>query len=203
MHGLIYRAIQCFMRDIYGKDAWLEVANTAELGFTEFEAMLTYDDALADPVLNAMSELLDKPRESILEDIGTYLVSNPKVESLRRLLRFGGVNFIEFLHSLDDLPDRARLAVSDLGLPKMELREHNPNSFSLTVNGNQPGWGHVLVGVLRAMADDYGAFAFLEHQGGRQGVEIINITLVISAHGEGRSFELGAQNSPSANMKAG
>lgn len=193
MHGMINRAIQNFMCDTYGKDAWLEVARAADLGFTEFEAMLSYDEALTERVLTEMVELLDKPCESILEDIGTYLVSHPNIEALRRLLRFGGVNFVEFLHSLDDLPDRARLAVSDLDLPQMELREHNPSSFSLTLTSGRPGWGHVLVGVLRTMADDYGAFAFLEHQGGSQRVEIVNITLVISAHAEGRSFDLGAQ----------
>jgi len=179
------------MRDTYGKDAWIEVTKMADLGFIEFEAMLIYEEALTDRVLDAIVDLMDKPRESVLEDIGTYLVSNPEIESLRRLLRFGGVNFVEFLHSLDDLPDRARLAVSDLELPQMELREHSPNSFSLTLNVKHTGWGHVLVGILRAMADDYGALAFLEHQGGNQGIEVVNITLIVSAYAEGRSFELG------------
>lgn len=194
MHGMINRAIQGFMCDTYGKDAWHEIATTADLGFDEFEAMLTYDDVLTTNVIDAIVDQMDKPRDQLLEDIGTYLVSNPNMESLRRLLRFGGVNFVEFLHSLDDLPDRARLAVSDLELPKMELREHNVTQFSLTLSASQFGWGNVVVGLLRAMADDYGALVFMEYQGGNQGVETIDITLIETDFSAGKSFDLGAIN---------
>lgn len=198
MHGMINRAIQGFMCDAYGKEAWQEVARVADLGFTEFEAMLTYDDALTDNVINAIVDLMDNPRDQLLEDIGTYLVANPRMESLRRLLRFGGVSFVEFLHSLDDLPDRARLAVSDLDLPKMELREHNPSQYSLTLRtphpGPKTGWGHIVAGLLRAMADDYGALVFMEYKGGKQGVEIIDITLIEHDFSAGKHFDLGAIN---------
>jgi len=193
MHGLINRAVQCFARDTYGEDCWRRVARQAGLEFDEFESMLSYDDALTSQTLAAMADVLDKPVEVVLEDIGTYLVSHPNVESLRRLLRFGGVTFIEFLHSLDDLPDRARIAVSDLELPDLELREHASGTFSLTCKSPHRGFGHALVGVLRAMADDYGALVFMEHRGGTEGIEIIDITLIETAFAEGRSFQLGTR----------
>jgi hypothetical protein len=126
--------------------------------------------------------------------LGTYLVSHKNVEALRRLLRFGGVTFEEFLHSLDDLPDRARLAVSDLELPKLELREHAPGMYSLNCSSDLQvfgaNFGHVMVGLLRAMADDYGALVLLEHQGGQLGSETISINLLESSFAEGRSFLL-------------
>ncbi len=193
MHGLINRAVQCFVRDTYGADRWLETAMLAGLDFTEFEAMLHYEDAVTETLLDTVAGQLGVPRETVLEDIGTYLVSHPNVEALRRLLRFGGVTFIEFLHSLDDLPDRARLAVSDLELPSMELREHAANRFSLICQGHKAGFGYVMMGVLRTLADDYGALVFLEHQGGEQESEVIDITLIEAAFAEGRSFELGAR----------
>lgn len=193
MHGLINRAIQCFAQDTYGPECWVETSHLAGLEFTDFEAMLHYEDALTDQVLDALARQLGVPRETVLEDIGTYLMTHPNVEALRRLLRFGGITFIEFLHSLDDLPDRARLAVSDLELPMMELREHAANRFSLTCQSGHQGFGYVMMGVLRTLADDYGALVFLEHQGGRQGTEVVSITLIEHAFAEGRSFELGAR----------
>ena len=99
-----------------------------------------------------VARALDRPKEAVLEDLGTYLVSHPNVEALRRLLRFGGETFIEFLHSLDDLPGRARLAVEDLDLPDMELREHGGSSYSLTCHSFGSGFGHVMLGILRALA---------------------------------------------------
>lgn len=193
MHGLINRAIQCFIRDSYGRERWIEVAHLADLGFCDFEAMLHYDDALTGVVLTAAAQSLGVPRETVLEDMGTYLVSHPNVEALRRLLRFGGVSFVEFLHSLDELPDRARLAVDDLDLPQMELREFGSNNFTLTCRSDWDGFGHVMMGVLRTLADDYGALVFLEHKGGKPGTETIDITLIESAFAQGRSFDLGAR----------
>jgi len=195
MHGLINRAIQCFVTDSYGADKWVEATRKADLDFVEFEAMLIYDDEVTPRVLDAVSAVLDRPRSEMMEDMGTYLVSHPNVEALRRLLRFGGVTFEEFLHSLDDLPDRARLAVSDLDLPRIELRDHSPSHFSLICESPIDGYGHVMMGILRTMADDYGALALLDHTGGGNGVETVSITLVESEFAEGRVFELGARAS--------
>ena len=68
------------------------------LGFTEFEAMLGYPEDQSTRMLRAVETKLERPLMK-LEDVGTFLVSNPQVEALRRLLRFGGVNYVDFLHS--------------------------------------------------------------------------------------------------------
>ena len=193
MHGLINRSIQSFVCDSYGTDIWIDLTQRADLDFVEFEAMLMYDDAVTPRVLDAMSEVLCRPRDDIMEDIGTYLVSHPSFEAVRRLLRFGGVNFEDFLHSLDDLPDRARLAVSDLNLPRIELRAHANGQFSLICDAPVAGYGHVMMGILRVMADDYGALALLEHLGRGQGVETVSIMLVEAEFSKGRQFDLGAR----------
>lgn len=197
MHGLINRAIQSFVCTTYGQARWDQVTGAAGLGFSDFEAMLIYEDALTQRVLDELSNELGRAQAEILEDLGTFLVSNPQMEALRRLLRFGGVTYVEFLHSLDDLPDRARLAVSDLDLPPLELREHAAGQFSLSCQQGLPGFGFVMMGILRAMADDYGALVMLDHKGtsGRDsdGNDVISITLIETAFAEGRSFDLGAR----------
>jgi hypothetical protein len=194
MHGLINRAIQAFVTSTYGADRWEEVMEEAGLGFTEFEAMLFYTDEQSGRMLAAMEKVLARPLPEMLEDMGTFLVSNPQVEALRRLLRFGGVNYVEFLHSLDDLPDRARLAVSDLHLPGLELVEQAPQQFELVCQPGLPGYAYVLMGVLRAMADDYGDLVFLDHSGTQGGAEVISITLVETKFAAGREFDLGAHS---------
>ncbi len=154
MHGLINRSFQNYMTDSYGVRAWQEVAARAGLEQTDFEAMLSYDDAIAPAVLDAISAVLARPRDEVMEDIGTYLVSHPNTEAVRRLLRFGGVNFEDFLHSLDDLPDRARMAVSDLLLPAIELHGHPHGRYSLICDSALAGFGHLMMGVLRVLAVD-------------------------------------------------
>lgn len=196
MHGLILRTLQVFVQDTYGQDVWQSIAAEAELDPPEIEAMLTYDRALLVRLIGASERVLGKPCRLFLEDIGTYLVSHPNREGLRRLLRFGGVDFIEFLHSLDDLPGRARLAVSNLVLPDLELRDGNGNTFVLRITGDMPSFGHVLVGVLRAMADDYGALVLLDHGEEAQDIKLIEITVVETAFAEGRDFDLSDPSAP-------
>ena len=160
---------------------------------TEFEAMLIYDDAQSLRVLDALCGDLGRCRSEVLEDLGTYLVTAPKSAGLRRLLRFSGAGFEDFLHSLDELPDRARLAVPDLDLPRLELCETGPGRFALTCRSPLTGAGHVLVGILRAMADDYGALVTLDHAGAACGAERVSIVLHVSGFASGRTFDLGAR----------
>ncbi|MEL7345338.1 MAG: heme NO-binding domain-containing protein [Pseudomonadota bacterium] len=163
---LINRALEGFLRDTYGGETWnaIDLIADTEIEFFDFDA------SEFDPVsghdfhgmLDAAVEHLGKSRDDVLEDLGTYLVSHPNMDVLRRLLRFGGVTFPDFLHSLDDLPDRARLAVSDLRLPGLELVETAPLEFDLLVARNDFDFGRILVGVIRAMADDYGSLAMID-----------------------------------------
>lgn len=195
MHGLVNKSIQCFVRDTYGAATWAAVVREARLGFDSFEPMLTYDPALTEAVVAAAAHQLQRSRETLLEDMGTYLVSHPHVEALRRLLRFGGVGFVDFLHSLEDLPGRARLAVADLDLPDLELTDTGPGCFALRCRSPLRGAGHVMMGLLRAMADDYGALVLLDIQtgGGEGDGDVIAIQVLETRFAEGRRFDLAAR----------
>ena len=193
MLGLINRSIQCFLRDTYGGTLWARVACTAGFGHDSFESMLDYPAPLTDALIDAAAAELGRPRETVLEDLGTYLVSNPNVEGLRRLLRFGGAGFVDFLHSLEDLPDRGRLALPDLVLPPLTLADLGDGSFRLTCGMAIAGCGHVVVGMLRAMADDYGALVLIEHEGPSPPpdlAEVVSIRLLDQRFTSGRHFSL-------------
>lgn len=162
MHGLVNRSVQSFLSDTYGVALWSAVS--ARIGVSEsgFEAMLSYEDITTEAMLAEAGRRLGQEPEALLEDLGTYLVSHPRMERLRRLLRFGGTNFLEFLQSLEDMPERGRLAVPDLELPDLEVADEGAGHFLLHVRGGPPGSPAILTGVLRAMADDYGALAVIE-----------------------------------------
>ncbi len=194
MNGLINRAIERFVRDKYGRDVWMQLMRELDLGFTEFEPMLVYDRDVTARVLGTLATTLKKPLADILEDLGTYLVAHPSMEAVRRLMRFGGESFAEFLLSLDEVPGRVRLAVSDLHLPSLHLYETGPQTYCLHIASgavDMAGFGHVLVGLLRAMADDYGALVLLDYTGEENGVEKLGISLMEATFSSGRAFELG------------
>lgn len=190
MLGLINRSIQCFVRDTYGSQCWARIAAALDLEPDGFETLFMNDEATTRHLLAEVMRVLDKPEDMVLEDVGTYLVSHPNSESIRRLLRFGGETFADFLHSLEDLPDRARLAVAELHLPELDLVECEGGRFLIDVRSEDPAFAQVLVGVLRAMADDYGALALLDLRTGPDGRMVVEVSLLDSAFAEGRRFTL-------------
>lgn len=190
MHGIVFKSFEGFVRSSYGAERWRLAAMRLDLTFDSFEPMFHYDDALAEGLVETYSTLLGKSRESLLEDFGTYLIAGLKSGRVRRILRYGGIDYEDFLHSLDDLPGRVGLAVPDIDLPELVLREVTPGRYELACRGAIRGVGHLLSGLLRALADDYGALVVLDHAYLRDGVELVDIHLLEPAFAEGRRFDL-------------
>lgn len=189
MFGLLLRSIQAYLRGTFGPALWARVLRAAGQPPEGFEPMLPYDAAVVDRVLAAAAQELRRPAEAMLEDVGTFLVADPGHRALRRLLRFGGAGFADFLHSLEELPDRARLALPGLDLPQIALTETAPGRFRLEIASPLPALFPVALGALRAMADDYGALVLIDlaAEGDRA---TLTVQLLEAAHGAGRGFAL-------------
>jgi hypothetical protein len=191
MHGLVNRAVQCFLRDTFGQEVWHQIAQTAGFGAEGFDTMAVYPQAVTEGLLDAAARHLSRAREMLLEDLGTYLVSHQTVEPLRRLLRFGGADFMDFLLSVEDLQGRSRLAVPDIDVPLLTLDEVEPDIYQIICSSPIAGAGHVVMGLLRAMADDYGALVLLDHLGQNGGAELVRVHVLETRFATGRSFDLG------------
>ncbi|SEN67841.1 heme NO-binding domain-containing protein [Palleronia pelagia] len=189
MHGLIVRSVQSFVTDVYGAAQWQRVAARADLPTSDVEAMMRYADDVFARTVSAAAKILDKPVDGLLEDLGTYLVSHRSMGRIRRLLRFGGADFVEFIESLDDLVGRAHLAMPDLGLPAIQVRAVGPGLYIVSCAWAAMDLTALLTGALRAMADDYGALAMVDAAPASKGAGV-RVTLLSSAFTPGRSFEL-------------
>lgn len=193
MNGLINRAIECFVKDSYGNGVWQEVTQALGIDESAFEPLMPCDGEVTARLVGALSARLARVPDDLAEDLGTYLVAQPRSEAIRRLLRFGGVDFAEFLESLEDLPDRSRLAMSDFDLPAIHLHLQGAGVYRVEIGRHQAAglrFGPVLLGVLRAMADDYGALVLLDYGGFDAAREIIEVHLLDEAFASGRDFDL-------------
>lgn len=197
MQGFANKAIQNFVCDMYGRARWSAITRDADAGVSRFEPFLTYDAEITQNILTAAEDNLGLPRAAILEDLGHYLVAHPHNESLRRLLRFSGASFEDFVLSLDELPDRARLVVDDINLPSITIRQELPETYELILGSELRGFVWVLIGALRAMADDYGALALID-KGDRDGRDAIHLTLANASFASGRQFDLARKEVPLA-----
>ena len=186
MDALLLRSLQGYVLDTFGTASWQQVCSTAGVAVPTFEPMLRYDPGTADRIAEVAAGVLGRSVDAIWEDVGTYLVTNPDREGVRRLLRFGGTCYADFLHSLEELPGRARLAMPHLDVPEMTLKEVGPDRFELRCQSALGGLQRVLVGLLTAMADDYGALCVID--AGTEGR--IWISILDRRHAEARQFDL-------------
>lgn len=183
MHGLVNRSIEIFLKETYGEPLWREVARAANVDVAGFETMLVYPDASTLALIAAASAQLDRAEAAFLEDLGAFLVTR---EPLRRLLRFGGGDFHEFLLSLDELQARGQMALPDLELPDLVIEQEGRARYFISVQSGFRGWGAVMSGLLRAMADDYGALVLIDPAG----PETVSVELLEAQFVAGRRFDL-------------
>jgi Haem-NO-binding len=186
MDALLLRSLQSYVLDTFGTSRWQEVCRRAGLTVETFEPMLRYDRGAADRIAQVAADVLGRSVDTVWEDVGTYLVTNPDREGVRRLLRFGGVCFSDFLHSLEEMPGRARLAMPDIEVPDVTLDAVSQDRFELRCQSQMRGLQRVLVGLLTAMADDYGVLCLIEP--GEDGCT--SIAVLDMRHARARHFDL-------------
>ncbi|SDZ14490.1 Haem-NO-binding [Jannaschia faecimaris] len=194
MHGLICKSLEAFVRDQHGEDTWHRIVQASDLPYPRFEALRSYDDDLMTRVFDMASRELGRSFAAPLEDIGHWICTHPPLEAVRRLIRFSGTCFVDLIYALDEVHDRARIALPGLGLPKFTVTELAPNDFFIISVWHLRGGGAFLTGVLRAMADDYGALALID-AGDRRKVdgkwhETLTVRIFDQAHHKPREFML-------------
>ncbi len=159
MLGLTNRAIEVFLRETYGENLWRDVARKSGVDPRGFNSLRNYPDALTSNILRSAASKLGKAPSEILEDTGSWLV---RLEAIRRLLRFSGSDFSDFVHSLEDLPGRARMALPELEFPTVSVTKVNNFNYLICGQDWPDGFQWVLAGALRGMTDDYGVLALIE-----------------------------------------
>lgn len=190
MHGLMNRAIEGFVRHAYGTACWHAVA--AEIGLAEggFQPFRPYPGALTRELTGAVARILDKPEAEVIEDAGAWLA---RVEWVRRLLRFSGSDFSDFVMSLEELPGRLRMILPDLEAPEIAVTVHGPQAFRIALAGDDGLWRALVAGTLRVMSDDYGALALIVDEGGAILVDVSD-----AEFGDGRGFDIAAPRAEAA-----
>lgn len=195
MHGLICKAVEGFIRNQHGAEAWSAARARAELPFDSFEALRDYDAARVEGMLDAIAAVIGHGRDAMFEDIGHWICTHPPLERVRRLIRFTGATFTDLLYGLDEVHDRACMAVPGLNLPNYRLVRVGSGEYEAISRWSVAGGAALLTGALRAMADDYGTLALIEATGARREDEVwretIAIRIVDAEFHQPREFTLG------------
>ncbi|SFH21172.1 Haem-NO-binding [Palleronia marisminoris] len=193
MNGVTARALQSFIQTTYGDAVWAAVLADSRVEVPSFELMLNYAPQLTERVLGAAAKHLNRAPDEVLEDLGLFLVSHADMQPLRRLLRFGGVDFAAFVQSMGDLPERARMVLPHATMPPIRPVDEGDGRWAIFCGRRPEGMVHVIRGGIRAMADDYGALATVELGPDEGPNHRLDVTILSDHFSEGRVFDLAAQ----------
>lgn len=171
MHGFIIRGIELFLRARHGDAVWAAVCAATGLDRRGTQIMRNYKTEMVQRMILSASTVLHMERDECLEDVGGWI---PRLDSVRYLMRFSGSCFEDFVLSLDDLHDRARVVLPGLELPKIATQMIAPQRYSLEILSEAQDWYPVLAGLLRGMADDYGVLAIVERNDTSLDVRIVD-----------------------------
>lgn len=185
MYTLVGRSLESFLRSSYGDAFWQDLVQGA-LPERASRPLLVHTSLQETRRLVFLaSRRLGKPVAEIAEDLGAWVV---RLEGVRRLLRFSGPNFVEFIRSLEELPGRALLVLPHFPLPELSVVSEGAEDYEIYVSHRPRGWIWAIAGMLRGMADDYGTLALIAVAGNR-----ITLRVVLEEHAAGRPFALSAE----------
>ncbi|MEO0344438.1 MAG: diguanylate cyclase [Pseudomonadota bacterium] len=190
MLGLINQGLRSFVLAFHGEKSWSAMrARRAELP-EDFEVLLDYPPDITTTLLAEIAMIRDVDRRDVLEDLGTYLVTNLWEARIRDLILTCGADFNNFM---------ARAPVILQALEQIEPRS-NCKAFSFKTkakgqyeirnSGDMLYAAPLIVGVLRAIADHFGALVTLKHKQNKWGGHAHNkfeLTVFEAGHGIGGS----------------
>lgn len=182
MHGLVNRTIEVFVRSTYGDEMWHKVALAAKVDPEGFLTWSPSTEAVTFAIVDTASGLLEKTNHEFLEDVGAWLA---RLEQIRRLMRFSGSTYEEFLESLREMSGRIILVFPDMVVPILSIVSVGEGEYNLTTSKTRWGLLRLLAGLLRGMADDYGALATISVND-----DMIVIRVALLNYSDERSFSL-------------
>ncbi|RCW84781.1 heme NO-binding domain-containing protein [Paracoccus lutimaris] len=158
MHGLVNRSFELFLRDCYGDRIWERVARQSKVDPRGFFLLQSSSDSITKTLIAEASGILRKPGGELVEDLGGWLTRR---EPIRRLLRFSGRDFSEFVESVGEFPSRATMIIQSLKTPRIAVTMLTKQRYEVSIESDAEVWPMLLAGILRGMADDYGALAVI------------------------------------------
>ncbi|SIS72700.1 heme NO-binding domain-containing protein [Paracoccus saliphilus] len=184
MHWLVRKFIESFLRETYSDALWHRVCRSS--GVASYRSSI--DDLNSQDLIAMAAQMLGKPKDDLLEDLGAW---SARQERIRRLLRFSGRNFHDFLLNLEMLGDRVRMIAPDFLMPRIRVTEDGIDCLRVDFPSDGHEWACAMAGLIRCMADDYGALGVI-------GIEENSVTVQISDgfFTSGRSFLLGENEEP-------
>ena len=157
MYGLVNKAVEGLICELYDRDTWdkiKEKAGLEELDF--FNSMEAYSDDITYNLVGAASEILELTPEEILFAFGEHWVTYTAKEGYGDLLSMAGNTLPEFLSNLNNLHVRVGMSFPELKPPSFEVKDLTNNSLVLHYISKRDGLAPMIGGLIFGLGKRFG-----------------------------------------------
>ena len=163
MYGLVNRAIEELVCHNFGEETWAAIRMAAGVDMEAFICMEPYPDEITYQLVDAASQLLGIPAETILQTFGEYWTLYTAREGYGELLKVSGDTLPEFLRNLDNLHARVGLLYPELRPPSFECTHADETGMLLHYRSERAGMAPLVIGLLQGLSKMFATELAIEH----------------------------------------
>lgn len=186
MYGLVNKAIRDLVLFSAGEEAWRRVKSRAGQDGVEFIEATNYDDDVTYSLVQAASEELGQPADTILYEFGRHWILYTGREGWNSLFSLGGDNMKSFLMELDDMHARVQVAMPESRMPQFTVTERS-DCLEVRYRSHRVGLAPMVSGMLGGLAERFNEHWEVTHTKAakQQGFDTFQLKQVQSSSGDG------------------
>ncbi|NQY09113.1 MAG: heme NO-binding domain-containing protein [Flavobacteriales bacterium] len=165
MYGLVNKAVQQFVIEGHGEEAWDIIRKSAGVADESFISMEPYPDKTTYDLVAAAAEHLEIDSGDILEAFGGYWIRFSMEEGYGDLLNMAGNNFPAFLKNLNNLHTHVAQSYTKLRPPSFLCEEIDEKTFRLVYSSERPGLTRFVGGLLLGLAEKFNVDITIDYKG--------------------------------------
>ncbi|XZN91688.1 MAG: heme NO-binding domain-containing protein [Microcoleus sp.] len=155
MYGLVNRAIQDMVCDLFDEATWEKIKQKAEVIEQQFLILEAYPDDLTHRLVKSASQELGLSSAEVMQAFGEYWVKFTATAGYQEILDMAGDTLPEFLENLDDLHTRIGVQFPKLQPPSFECTEVSENVIDLHYQSTREGLAPMVVGLVKGLGDRF------------------------------------------------
>lgn len=156
MYGLVNKAVQEMVTNLYGEGMWEKVRERAGVEAELFLSNEAYPDEVTYRLVAAASELSGVAAEQILFAFGEHWVLHTARHGYGSLMDAAGKSLAEFLRNLPNFHTRIAMIFPKLSPPRFEVSDETAGSLHLHYFTHRPGLTEFVRGLLAGLGSKYG-----------------------------------------------
>jgi hypothetical protein len=163
MNGLIKQSIDSLVRTIGGDRAVLAICSACSVPSIEFEQLAMCSDQTTSALINATSEHLAIPHDTLLMKLGYHWINHTAVQRYGELMNIFGNSFAGYVKNLNRMYGYISARDPQLPTPRFLISDEAHSSLTVHYLSSDSRFAVMVQGLLKALSLRFQTHATITH----------------------------------------